>query len=133
MVKSAMISLLLFYFGFSGSLFAQDEISQNPSINKVVTVPKPRVLEIVDRPFPKLKPGSGSVILKTEVVAMCVDDKMWTDHDHEWFSHPVYGMGHEGVGTVIDAGASTKLKAGDRVLVWRRSNVRTIVRRDGPR
>ncbi len=87
------------------------------SINKVVTVPKPRVLEIADRPFPKLRPGSGSVIVKIEISALCVDDKMWTDHDHEWFSHPIYGMGHEAVGTVVDAGTSMKLKAGDRVLI----------------
>ncbi|MGD8503464.1 MAG: alcohol dehydrogenase catalytic domain-containing protein [Syntrophobacterales bacterium] len=88
-----------------------------PEFNTVVTVPKPRVLEIVDRPFPKLMPGSGSVIIKTEIAALCVDDKMWTDHDHEWFSHPIYGMGHEGVGVVVDAGTSTKLKDGDRVLI----------------
>ena len=92
-------------------------VSENPAINKVVTVPEPRVLDIVDRPFPKLKPGSGSVIIKTEIAALCVDDKMWAAHDHEWFSHPIYGMGHEGVGTVVDAGSSTKLRDGDRVLV----------------
>ncbi len=80
------------------------------SINKVVTVPKPRVLEIADRPFPKLRPGSGSVIVKIEISALCVDDKMWTDHDHEWFSHPIYGMGHEAVGTVVDAG--TRIRVG---------------------
>jgi threonine dehydrogenase-like Zn-dependent dehydrogenase len=117
MDKLAMISLLLFCLGFVGNVLAQDEISKNPVINKVVTVPKPRVMEIVDRPFPILKPGSGSVIIKTEIAALCVDDMMWTDHNHEWFSHPVYGMGHEGVGTVVDAGVSTKLKVGDRVLV----------------
>lgn len=87
------------------------------SINRVVTVPKPRVLEIAERPFPKLRPGSGSVIVKIEISALCVDDKMWTDHDHEWFSHPIYGMGHEAVGTVVDSGTSMKLKAGDRVLI----------------
>ena len=96
---------------------SQSMVSENPAANKVVTVPKPRVLEIVDRPFPKLKPGSGSVIIKTEIAALCVDDKMWAAHDHEWFSHPIYGMGHEGVGTVVDAGTSTKLRDGDRVLV----------------
>ena len=85
--------------------------------NKVVTVPEPRVLDIVDRPFPQLMPGSGSVIIRTEIAALCVDDKMWAAHDHEWFSDPIYGMGHEGVGTVVDAGSSTKLRDGDRVLV----------------
>lgn len=114
---ATMISSLFLCFGFSGSPFAQDEIPKNPSINKVVSVPKPRVLEIVDRPFPRLKLGLGSVIIKTEVVALCMDDKMWADHGHEWFSHPNFGMGHEGVGTVVDAGGSTKLNAGDRILL----------------
>jgi threonine dehydrogenase-like Zn-dependent dehydrogenase len=98
-----------------GVVYAQEKTT--PKVNKVVTVPKPGVMEIVDRPFPTLKTGSGSVIVKSEVTALCVDDKMWTAHDHEWFSHPVYGMGHEGVGTVVDAGTSTKLKVGDRVLI----------------
>jgi threonine dehydrogenase-like Zn-dependent dehydrogenase len=100
-----------------GTQLAQAEKTDVPTINKAVTVPEPQVLEIVDRPFPTLVPGSGSVIIKTEIAALCVDDKMWTAHDHEWFSHPIYGMGHEGVGTVIDAGTSSKLKVGDRVIV----------------
>ena len=88
-----------------------------PKINKVVTVPKPRVLEIVDRPFPKQKPGTGCVIVKQEIAALCNEDQMWVDHTHEWFAHPVYGMGHESAGTVVDAGTSRKLKPGDRVLI----------------
>ncbi len=108
-----MYSIIIVMLSATFCLQAQDK---SPT-NKVVTVPKPRVLEIADRPFPTIVPGTGSVIIKTEISALCVDDKMWTDHDHEWFSHPIYGMGHEGVGTVVDAGASTKLKVGDRVLV----------------
>jgi threonine dehydrogenase-like Zn-dependent dehydrogenase len=110
-----IVAIMVLAIACAGVVSAQEE--GNPMVNKVVTVPQPHVMEIVDRPFPTLKAGSGSVIIKTEVVAMCVDDKMWTDHDHEWFSHPVYGMGHEGVGTVVDAGTSIKLKVGDRVLV----------------
>jgi L-iditol 2-dehydrogenase len=110
-----ILALIVLIIACAGIVNAQEE--GTPMVNKVVTVPQPRVLEIVERPFPTLKAGSGSVIIKTEIAALCVDDKMWTDHDHEWFSHPVYGMGHEGVGTVIDATGSTKFKAGDRVLV----------------
>jgi threonine dehydrogenase-like Zn-dependent dehydrogenase len=59
----------------------------------------------------------GSVLVKTEIAALCVDDRMYTDHIHEWFDSPLYGMGHEGVGTVLEAPESPTFKSGDRVLI----------------
>jgi len=35
----------------------------------------------------------------------------------EWFDSPLYGMGHEGVGTVLEAPESRIFKPGDRVLI----------------
>ena len=83
--------------------------------NKVLTIPEPGRIEIVSRPYPRVKPGS--VLVKTEVAALCVDDRMYKDHTHEWFDHPVYGVGHEGVGTVIEAPDSAVFKPGDKVLI----------------
>jgi hypothetical protein len=40
---------------------------------------------------------------------------MYTDHTHEWFDHPLYGVGHEGVGTVVEAPESRVFKPGDKV------------------
>ena len=74
---------------------------EKPESNTIVTVPKPQTVEMVKRPYPSVKPGS--VLVKTEIAAVCVDDRMYTDHVHEWFDSPVYGMGHEGVGTVLEA------------------------------
>lgn len=86
-----------------------------PTSNVIVTVPEPLTVELVERPYPKVKPGS--LLVKTEVAALCVDDRMYTDHIHEWFDSPLYGMGHEGVGTVLEAPESPTFEPGDRVLI----------------
>ena len=86
-----------------------------PEHNKVLTVPKPGKVEFVNRPYPRVKPGS--VLVKTEIAAVCVDDRMYTDHIHEWFDHPLYGVGHEGVGTVVEAPESRVFRPGDKVLI----------------
>jgi hypothetical protein len=72
-------------------------------------------VEFVNRPYPRVKPGS--VLVKTEIAAVCVDDRMYTDHIHEWFDHPLYGVGHEGVGTVVEAPESSVFRPGDKVLI----------------
>jgi threonine dehydrogenase-like Zn-dependent dehydrogenase len=86
-----------------------------PEVNTVVTVPRPKQVEFVKRPYPRVK--AGSVLVKTEIAAVCVDDRMYTDHVHEWFDHPLYGVGHEGVGTVVEAPESTVFRPGDKVLI----------------
>jgi threonine dehydrogenase-like Zn-dependent dehydrogenase len=50
-----------------------------PEFNTIVTVPKPYTVEFVKRPYPLVKPGS--VLVKTEIAAVCVDDRMYTDHE----------------------------------------------------
>jgi len=81
----------------------------------VLTVPEPGRVEMTKRPYPQVKPWS--VLVKTEIAAVCVDDRMYTDHVHEWFDHPLNGCGHEGVGTVVEAPESRVFKPGDRVLI----------------
>lgn len=83
-----------------------------PEHNKIVTVPEPGKVEFVKRLYPKVEPGT--VLVKTEIAAVCVDDRMYTDHTHEWFDHPLYGVGHEGVGTVIEAEEAFKISASQR-------------------
>jgi threonine dehydrogenase-like Zn-dependent dehydrogenase len=83
--------------------------------NVVLTVPEPGKVEMKQRPYPNVKPGS--VLVKTEIAAVCVEDRMYTDHAHEWFDHPLYGCGHESVGTVVEAPESRVFKPGDRVLI----------------
>jgi hypothetical protein len=50
-----------------------------PEHNKTLTVPQPGKIEFVNRPYPRVKPGS--VLVKTEIAAVCVDDRMYTDHE----------------------------------------------------
>ena len=90
-------------------------MTNKPEFNTVLSVPEPYTVELVKRPYPNVKPGS--VLVKTEIAAVCVDDRMYTDHVHEWFDHPLYGCGHEGVGTVVEAPESRVYKPGDRVLI----------------
>lgn len=84
-------------------------------LNRIVTVPEPGKVDFDDRPYPHVK--VGSVLVKTEIAAVCVDDRMYTSHTHEWFDHPLYGVGHEGVGTVLEAPNSRTFKPGDKVLI----------------
>jgi threonine dehydrogenase-like Zn-dependent dehydrogenase len=93
----------------------KEGIMSNPEFNIVLTVPRPKQVELAKRPYPRVKPGS--VLVKTEIAAVCVDDRMYTDHVHEWFDHPLYGVGHEGVGTVMEAPESQVFKPGDKVLM----------------
>jgi L-iditol 2-dehydrogenase len=90
-------------------------VMKRPDFNTVVTVPKPRTVVLDKRPYPNVKPGS--LLVKSEIVALCVDDRMYTDHIHEWFDSPLSGLGHEGVGTVLEAPESPTFKPGDRVLI----------------
>jgi hypothetical protein len=50
-----------------------------PEHNKTLTVPQPGKIEFVNRPYPRVK--LGSVLVKTEIAAVCVDDRMYTDHE----------------------------------------------------
>ena len=43
--------------------------------NVVLTVPEPGKVEMKHRPYPNVKPGS--VLVKTEIAAVCVDDRMF--------------------------------------------------------
>ena len=47
-----------------------------PEHNKILTVPEPGKVEFVKRPYPQVK--SGSFAVKTEIAAVCLDDRMYT-------------------------------------------------------
>lgn len=84
--------------------------------NTVLTIPRPHVAELVDRPFPNAKPGS--VIIEQVIAPVCVEDMIWQDHEFEWHNSP-FSLGHEGVGTVCEVPSeSSQLQVGDRVLVF---------------
>ena len=77
--------------------------------NVVLTIPEPGKFELVEKPFPKIKPGYA--VIKTEVAPVCLEGtRIWTKHGFETF-HGGYqsdypdGLGHEGVGVGEPEGA----------------------------
>lgn len=84
-------------------------------INICLTIPEPGRIELVERPYPTAK--LGSVVLEQAIAPICTEDRLWTDHRHQWPDNP-YSLGHEGVGTVHYAPEGSALKVGDRVIVF---------------
>jgi len=77
----------------------------DPKVNVVPTIPRPRQFEFAKRPYPPVKPEC--LLVETEIAAIRADDRMYTDHIHEWFDHPLHCVGHEGVGTVSEQVSAT--------------------------
>jgi len=85
-------------------------------VNVALTIPKPGQIALVERPFPKRKPGYA--IIKTEIAPLCLEgSRIWTNHDFEFHDDPQH-LGHEGVGTVIEIDETSSIKVGDRVIVY---------------
>jgi NADPH:quinone reductase-like Zn-dependent oxidoreductase len=82
--------------------------------NICLTIPEPGRVELVERPYPTAK--LGSVVLEQAIAPICAEDRIWTDHHHQWADNP-YSLGHEGVGTVHYAPEGSALTVGDRVIV----------------
>ena len=66
--------------------------------NVVLTIPEPRKCELVERPYPKFKPGYA--VIKTEIAPVCLEgSRIWAAHDFEFHDDPNH-LGHEGVGVI---------------------------------
>ena len=84
--------------------------------NVVLTVPRPGEIELVERPYPKFKPGYA--VIRTEIAPICLEgSRIWAEHDFEWHDDPEH-LGHEGVGVVHDILPGSGFKKGDRVIVF---------------
>lgn len=84
--------------------------------NTVLTIPEPGKVELVERPYPKIK--SGYAIVEVEIAPICLEgSRIWTRHDFEWFDDPEH-VGHEGVGTIVEIHEGSSFSAGDRAIVF---------------
>lgn len=84
--------------------------------NTVLTIPEPGRFELVEKPYPKIK--SGYAIIQTEIAPVCLEgSRIWSKHEFEFHDDPTH-LGHEGVGTVVEVKGGSRLKAGDRVIVF---------------
>ena len=90
--------------------------------NVVLTIPEPGKFELIDKPYPKIKPGYA--IVCTEIAPVCLEGtRVWTRHDFEKFHGGLQsdypdGLGHEGVGVVEEVLPGSNFKTGDRVIVF---------------
>ena len=50
--------------------------------NTVLSIPEPGRFELVERPYPKIKPGYA--IVRTEIAPICLEgSRIWANHDFE--------------------------------------------------
>ncbi|MDO5135242.1 MAG: alcohol dehydrogenase catalytic domain-containing protein [Eubacteriales bacterium] len=83
---------------------------------KVLCIDKPGTLEIKELEKPELKPGSA--IVRIEMCGICGSDVTAYRGVNPTMKYPVNGLGHEGVGTIVEIGENEKgLKVGDRVAL----------------
>ena len=92
-----------------------------PVANTVLTIPEPRTAVLASKPYPTA--GPGFVIVEVAVAPVCNEARIYRDHQFEWHDGPEH-LGHEGVGTVAEAGPGSRFAEGDRVIVFQGNSCR---------
>lgn len=83
---------------------------------KVLSLPEPGKLVLEDLPRPQLT--QDSAIIKMEACGICGSDVSAYRGVNPTVRYPIEGIGHEGVGTIVEIGENSKgLKVGDRVAL----------------
>lgn len=83
---------------------------------KVLCIDGPEKLEMKEFERPELKPGQA--VVKIEMCGICGSDVTAYRGVNPTMKYPVNGLGHEGVGTIVEIGENDKgLKVGDRVAL----------------
>ncbi|KAH6624775.1 dehydrogenase-like protein [Chaetomium sp. MPI-SDFR-AT-0129] len=89
-------------------------MSELPALMKAVVFHGPKKVAVEDRPVPKLQ-GPGDIIVKVQSTALC-GSELHVFRGHQP-SPTGFIMGHEFVGTVVQAGSDVKsVSVGDRVI-----------------
>ena len=57
------------------------------------------------------------MVVKVEIAPVCVEHRIYDKFDLEWVDDP-YGLGHEGVGAVVDVSEGASFQVGDRVIIY---------------
>lgn len=83
---------------------------------KMLCLPEPGKLELRDMPMPILT--EGQAIIKMDMCGICGSDVTAYRGVNPTMKYPIHGLGHEGVGVIIEIGDNEKgLKPGDRVAL----------------
>ena len=83
--------------------------------NVVLTIPEPGVVELKEKPYPKIVPPY--LLMKVAIAPVCIEHQIYKDFSFEWhedFEH----LGHEGVGEVVESWEGSKFRPGDRVIIY---------------
>ncbi|MDG0980973.1 MAG: alcohol dehydrogenase catalytic domain-containing protein [Halieaceae bacterium] len=90
--------------------------------NFVLSIPRPGETELIEKPYPNVRPGYA--IVKMEIAPVCLEGtRIWADHDFEklhggaQLDYPD-ALGHEGVGVVHEVQEGQNLSVGDRVIIF---------------
>ena len=84
-------------------------------VNTVLTIPEPRQVKLVERPYPRIVPGYS--MIKVEIAPICIEHQVYKEHRMEWHSDEC-NQGHEGVGTICEVTPGSRFKVGDRVIIY---------------
>ena len=83
---------------------------------RTLSIFEPGKLVMEDLPQPVLTPGNA--IVKIEMCGICGSDVTAYSGKNPTMRYPVHGLGHEGVGIIVDIGENGRgLKIGDRVAL----------------
>jgi threonine dehydrogenase-like Zn-dependent dehydrogenase len=83
--------------------------------NRVLYIPEKSKVEILERPMPKIK--DGFALVKVQIAPICDEVRIYRDHAIDWYER-ADGMGHEGVGEIVEVRPGSKFKVGDRVIIY---------------
>ena len=84
-------------------------------VNRLLTIPTPGRVEIVERPYPRIK--RGFLLVRALVTPMCTEYLDYKSHQFDRGTGPET-TGHKGVGEVVEVCEGSRFHVGDRVIVW---------------
>jgi threonine dehydrogenase-like Zn-dependent dehydrogenase len=83
--------------------------------NRVLSIPAKGQVQILERPYPKIT--DGFALVKVHIAPICDEVRIYRDHTIDWYER-ADGLGHEGVGEVVEVRPGSKFKVGDRVVIY---------------
>jgi threonine dehydrogenase-like Zn-dependent dehydrogenase len=83
--------------------------------NTILTIPEPGRAALAERPYPRIIPGYA--LIEVAIAPICNEAAIFESHRFEWHDGPEH-LGHEGVGTIVEAAEGSRFETGDRVIVY---------------
>jgi hypothetical protein len=84
-------------------------------VNRLLTIPEPRRVEIVEKPYPRIKVGFA--LVRALITPVCTEYLDYQEHQFDRGTGPET-TGHKGVGEIVQVAEGSGFEVGDRVFVW---------------